>query len=59
MVWLVQRDPDCLKTLQDGGILGRAASAFGMDASYVRVELLMRPEEFDMLIQMLDKLART
>lgn len=53
----LQRDPDCLQTLREGGIIGRPGPSFGMASSFARLELLMRPEEFDILLQKLDTLA--
>eukprot|EP00884_Botryococcus_braunii_P004197 jgi/Botrbrau1/13779/Bobra.0056s0031.1 len=52
-----ERDHDCYEALKAGGVLGRPGSAFGMEPSYVRVELLMRAKEFDLLIQKLYLLA--
>lgn len=53
----VQRDPDCMATLGRGGIVGRPGPAFGSDASHVRLELLMRAENFDFMVQKLQRLS--
>lgn len=52
-----QRDPDCWQSLREGGVIGRPGPTFGMDASFARLELLMRPEEFDLFLLKLDTLA--
>ncbi|KAK9816534.1 hypothetical protein WJX72_001636 [[Myrmecia] bisecta] len=53
------RDPDCYATLSSGpgGIKGRPGQLFGSTPDYVRLELLMRPEEFEVMATKLDRLA--
>jgi hypothetical protein len=53
----LQRDPDCLVALGSAGIVGRAGDMFGAGPEYVRIELLMRWEEFLVLAQKLAILA--
>jgi hypothetical protein len=55
--WDLQRDPDCFVTLKAGGLLGRPGPAFGMGPEYARLELLMRAEEFDMMVRKLEPLT--
>lgn len=52
-----QRDPDCMVTIGSSGIVGRAGDQFGAGPEYVRIELLMRWQEFLILVQKLAVLA--
>lgn len=53
----VQRDPDCMATLERGGLLGTSGAEYGSDLSHVRVELLMRAETFDMMAEKLQRMS--
>ena len=56
-LWYLQRDPDCAETMLSAGLLNRAASGFGAGPEFVRLELLMRQEEFELMADKLQKLA--
>ena len=56
-VYSLQRDPDCAETMLAAGLLNRAASGFGAGPENVRLELLMRQEEFELMADKLQKLA--
>ena len=53
----VQRDPDCMVAIGSAGIVGRAGDQFGAGPEYVRIELLMRWEEFLIVVRKLAVLA--
>ena len=56
-VCYLQRDPDCAETMRSAGLLNRAASGFGAGPEFVRLELLMRQEDFELMADKLQKLA--
>ena len=48
--WVRQLDGDALASMASVGVVGRTGVAYGADASYVRLELLMREETFDVML---------
>lgn len=53
----VQRDANCTAAVEAAGILGREGSAFGGDSEHVRLELLMRQEDFELMADKLQHAA--
>lgn len=52
-----EEDKDCYKVLKEGKIKGRTGMAFGADKSYVRLSLCKSNDDFDLLLQRIEKLA--
>ncbi|KAL1831254.1 hypothetical protein ACET3Z_000905 [Daucus carota] len=58
--WLkCEREEDelCYQVLQAGGILGRDGTLFGASSRYVRLSLIKSQDDFDQLLQHLNKLV--
>ncbi|KAM7507360.1 hypothetical protein LguiA_017813 [Lonicera macranthoides] len=52
-----EEDKDCYKVLKEGKIKGRGSMAFGAEKSYVRLSLCKSNDDFDLLLQRIEKLA--
>ncbi|OMO98682.1 EGF-like, alliinase [Corchorus olitorius] len=52
-----EEDKDCYAVLQVAKITGRAGNAFGAEDRYVRLSLIRSQDDFDILIQRLNKLV--
>ncbi|OMO98704.1 EGF-like, alliinase [Corchorus olitorius] len=52
-----EEDTDCYKVLQAAKITGRAGNAFSAEDRYVRLSLVRSQDDFDLLIQHLNKLV--
>ncbi|KAM7510673.1 hypothetical protein LguiB_009548 [Lonicera macranthoides] len=52
-----EEDKDCYKVLKEGKIKGRGGMAFGAEKSYVRLSLCKSNDDFDLLLQRIEKLA--
>ena len=52
-----EEDEQCYQVLQAGGILGRDGTLFGASSRYVRLSLIKYQDDFDQLLQHLNKLV--
>ena len=52
-----EEDKDCNAVLKAVNIIGREGSLFGAEDHYVRLSLLRSQDEFDLLLQRLNKLV--
>ncbi|OMO73456.1 EGF-like, alliinase [Corchorus capsularis] len=52
-----EEDTDCYKVLQEAKITGRAGNAFSAEDRYVRLSLIRSQDDFDLLIEHLNKLV--
>ncbi|KAL5715019.1 hypothetical protein ACHQM5_016908 [Ranunculus cassubicifolius] len=52
-----EEDRDCSEVLKTAGIIGRGGSIFSDDSRYVRLSLIKREDDFELLLQRLDALV--
>eukprot|EP00257_Ricinus_communis_P019085 XP_015577968.2 tryptophan aminotransferase-related protein 4 isoform X2 [Ricinus communis] len=52
-----EEDKDCYAVLQGGNIIGRPGNLFNVEDGYVRISLLKRQDDFDLLIDKLNQLV--
>ncbi|KAK2979908.1 hypothetical protein RJ640_020150 [Escallonia rubra] len=52
-----EEDKDCYRVLSDAGIIGRRGTLFGAGSRYVRLSLIKRQDDFDLLLLRMRKLV--
>ena len=52
-----EEDKDCSAVLKAANILGRQGNAFGAEDRYVRLSLVRTQDDFDILMERLNKLV--
>ncbi|KAK2997687.1 hypothetical protein RJ639_024950, partial [Escallonia herrerae] len=52
-----EEDKDCYTVLRDAGIIGRRGTLFGAESCYVRLSLVTRQDDFELLLRQINKLV--
>ena len=52
-----EEDKDCYRALKKAGIIGREGTLFGTASSYVRLSLIKTQDDFDIMLNHLNKLV--
>ncbi|KAK2970526.1 hypothetical protein RJ640_020510 [Escallonia rubra] len=52
-----EEDKDCYTVLRDAGIIGRKGTLFGAESCYVRLSLITRQDDFELLLRQINKLV--
>lgn len=52
-----EEDSDCYEVLRQFNITGRAGSLFGVESRFVRLSLVRRDDDFDLLLRQINKMV--